>query len=60
MAVFGLVKDLASRESVVNRCMGSLGWANVFYVVFPYTYHLLRNQYSPIISSLDSTHHFEV
>jgi len=31
MVVLGLVKDLASRESVVNGCMG---WANIFCVVF--------------------------
>jgi len=45
MVVFGLLKDLASRELVVNGCMSSYSWENVFYVVFSV----------PIISSLDPT-----
>ena len=34
MAVFGLVKDLASRQSGVNGCVISYSWLNAFCVVF--------------------------
>jgi len=34
MALFGFVKDLASRKLVVNVCMDSYSWPNVFCVVF--------------------------
>jgi len=50
--VFGLVKDLASWESVVNACMDSYSIPNVFCVVFA-VYQPLRSQYSHIILSLD-------
>jgi len=34
MAVFGIVKDLASQESMVNGCMDSYGWPNVYFFWF--------------------------
>ena len=58
MAGFGL-RELASREpaGTVDGCMDLYSWPNfvVFFLCQP-----LRSQYSPIISSLDFTHHFEV
>jgi len=57
MVVFGLVKDLDSQESVINGYMDSYSW--VFCVVFA-AHQPLRSQYSPILLSVDFTHHFEV
>ena len=44
-------------KQLVDRCMG--GWPNGFCVVFVLC-QPLRSHYSPIISSLDFTHQFEV
>jgi len=47
------------RKSVVNLCLYSYSWPNVFCAVFA-VYQLLRSQYSPLILSLESIRHFEV
>jgi len=56
MAVFGLLKDLASQESVVNVYMDSYSRPNVFYCVVI----ALSATKDPIILFLHSTCHFEV
>jgi len=53
MAVFGLVKDLASRQSVVNRYMDSYSWSNVFcmvlavYLALIQPYNFISRLHSP-------------
>ena len=53
MAVLGLVKDLAWQEPVVQLVDSLIMLARHFSVDFA-TYQPLRNQHSPVISSLDS------
>jgi len=59
MAGFGLLRELASKEPAGRWLYGLVQLANGFCVVFVLC-QPLRSHYSPIILSLNFTHHFEV
>ena len=59
MAGFGLLRELLLENQLIGGCVDSYSWPNGFCVVFVLC-QPLRSQWSPIISSLDVTHHFEV